>query len=164
MTVQIVFFCGGKNCDGIRAKLRRGRIGIAAELRLGALAPADIFCARPQAARINILTADLPRRAGRLRIPAPIFPPPSPGSFAEREFPRLRFFCGVKAFFLKGRFQHSSIAASTACAKLFGDAADLPAMENAVPWSGLVRTNGRFIDMFTAESNSRVFRGASPWS
>lgn len=40
----------------------------------------------------------------------------------------------------------------------------MPAIEYPVPWSGLVRTCGRFIEMLTALSNSSVLRGASAWS
>ena len=40
----------------------------------------------------------------------------------------------------------------------------VPAMSNAVPWSGLVRTNGRPSVTFTPCSTPRYFTGIRPWS
>src|SRR5208283_4780575 len=49
-------------------------------------------------------------------------------------------------------------AYSIAAIMLDGFAIPFPAMSNAVPWSGDVRTNGNPIVMFTARSNSSVLR------
>ena len=52
----------------------------------------------------------------------------------------------------------------TAAAKLAGSARPVPAMSNAVPWSGLVRTNGRPSVTLTPCSTPRYFTGIRPWS
>ena len=45
-----------------------------------------------------------------------------------------------------------------------GDASPRPAMSNAVPWAGLVRTKGNPSVTLTARSNASALTGASPWS
>src|SRR5207253_100847 len=55
-------------------------------------------------------------------------------------------------------------ATVTALAKLRGLALPCPARPKAVPWSGLVRTNGRPRVTFTASSKSTALSGARPWS
>ena len=61
-------------------------------------------------------------------------------------------------------YSERRIARFTADAKLLAEAIPLPAIENPVPWSGLVLTYFKFIEILTALSNSRAFKGASPWS
>src|SRR5690606_23313410 len=58
----------------------------------------------------------------------------------------------------------SRMAIRIAATRLRGSALPLPAMSKAVPWSGLVRTNGRPIVTFTPSSRPRYFTGISPWS
>ena len=55
-------------------------------------------------------------------------------------------------------------ASRSASIRLAGLASPLPAMSNAVPWSGDVRTNGRPSVTLTPVSNARVFAGIRPWS
>ncbi len=55
-------------------------------------------------------------------------------------------------------------ATVTALAKLVVRAIPLPAIPNAVPWSGLVRTWGRPRVTLTDSSKSIAFNGARPWS
>src|SRR5690606_19341823 len=55
-------------------------------------------------------------------------------------------------------------ASSTEREKLPASAAFFPAMSNAVPWSGLVRTTGSPSVTFTAESHASSFTGINPWS
>ena len=55
-------------------------------------------------------------------------------------------------------------ATVTALEKLLGLAVPFPAIANAVPWSGLVRTWGRPSVTFTESSKSTALRGARPWS
>src|SRR6185369_7835839 len=58
----------------------------------------------------------------------------------------------------------SARASRAAAAKLDGSARPLPARSNAVPWSGLVRTNGRPSVTLTPRSTPRYLTGMSPWS
>ncbi len=53
-------------------------------------------------------------------------------------------------------------AYSIAAIMLDGFAIPFPAMSNAVPWSGEVRTNGNPIVIFTARSNSSVLSAIKP--
>jgi hypothetical protein len=55
-------------------------------------------------------------------------------------------------------------ASRNAAIRLDGLARPVPAMSNAVPWSGDVRMNGRPSVTLTASSNARVFAGISAWS
>src|SRR5262249_55316387 len=55
-------------------------------------------------------------------------------------------------------------ASRSAATRLDGFARPLPAMSNAVPWSGDVRTNGKPSVTFTAWSNASVLIGTSAWS
>src|SRR5205814_6009194 len=58
----------------------------------------------------------------------------------------------------------SNRAMRTAAARLDASALPVPAMSNAVPWSGLVRTNGRPSVTFTPCSTPKYFTGIKPWS
>ena len=51
-----------------------------------------------------------------------------------------------------------------AVCRLAGSALPCPAMSNAVPWSGLVRTKGRPSVMLTPWSRPRYLTGIRPWS
>ena len=59
---------------------------------------------------------------------------------------------------------HMLRAASRAARRLAAEARPVPAMSKAVPWSGLVRTNGRPRVMLTPSSSPRYLTGISPWS
>src|SRR5690606_21464418 len=52
-------------------------------------------------------------------------------------------------------------ARRSAAIRLFGLARPVPAMSNAVPWSGEVRTNGRPSVTLTPSSNASVLSGIS---
>ena len=56
------------------------------------------------------------------------------------------------------------LAIPIAAIRLAGSARAEPAMSNAVPWSGLVRTNGRPSVTLTPCSTPRYFTGMRPWS
>ncbi len=58
----------------------------------------------------------------------------------------------------------SSTASLMASTRLLGEAAFLPAMSNAVPWSGEVRANGSPRLTFTPESKASSLNGIKPWS
>ena len=55
-------------------------------------------------------------------------------------------------------------ASRNASIRLVGLASPLPAMSNAVPWSGEVRTNGRPSVTLTPVSKASVLAGMRPWS
>jgi hypothetical protein len=55
-------------------------------------------------------------------------------------------------------------AMRSAARRLLASARPVPAMSNAVPWSGLVRTNGRPSVTFTPCSTPRYLTGIRPWS
>ena len=59
-------------------------------------------------------------------------------------------------------FPDKRSAIRMAASRLFGCAMPLPAMSKAVPWSGLVRTNGSPTVRFTPSSTPRYFTGISP--
>ena len=59
-------------------------------------------------------------------------------------------------------FPDNRSAIRMAASRLFGCAMPLPAMSKAVPWSGLVRTNGSPTVRFTPSSTPRYFTGISP--
>ena len=58
----------------------------------------------------------------------------------------------------------SARAMRSAAPRLAGSAMPRPAMSKAVPWSGLVRTNGRPSVTLTPRSTPRYFTGIRPWS
>src|SRR4051794_9390424 len=55
-------------------------------------------------------------------------------------------------------------ARRNAAIRLDGLARPVPAMSNAVPWSGEVRMNGKPSVTLTASSNASVLAGISAWS
>ena len=65
-----------------------------------------------------------------------------------------------------GREAHrvSRSASLSAAIRLAGLATPFPAMSNAVPWSGEVRTNGRPSVTLTPSSKASVLTGIRPWS
>ncbi len=58
----------------------------------------------------------------------------------------------------------SRAASLSAAIRLDGSARPVPAISNAVPWSGEVRTNGRPSVTLTAWSKAMVLIGISAWS
>ena len=77
-------------------------------------------------------------------------------SFEHSEF--VRHF-GIRASSL---FSASSTARFIAAIMLSGRAMPLPAISNAVPWSGLVRGNGSPSVTFTPLWNACSFNGINP--
>ncbi len=62
------------------------------------------------------------------------------------------------------RFVAMKTANFMASIMLAGSADPVPAMSNAVPWSGDVRTTGNPSDTFTPLPAASIFSGMSPWS
>ena len=64
----------------------------------------------------------------------------------------------------QGHARASRRAMRNAAIRLLGSARPVPAMSNAVPWSGLVRTNGSPSVTLTPCSTPRYLTGIRPWS